>query len=116
MRVQAMRTALAVLAGLLGMTHLALTPLAYADWTIEALWFVGTGLAIVGAALANLMANQVTTPVRRSALAGINLVMGCFFAAAWSVLPGPQVILGGILFMSLAVFAIANGSTKTETA
>lgn len=114
MRLPATKTALAVLAGLLGIIHLALTPLAYADWSVEALWFVGTGLAIIVAAAANLMANQVTSPGRRLSLAAINLAMSCFFAAAWSVIPGPQVILGGMLFLSLAVFAIANGANHAK--
>ena len=45
MRLPAPRTALAMMAGLLGTVHLAVTPLAYASWTIDALWFVGTGIA-----------------------------------------------------------------------
>ena len=46
MRSQTLAMVLAIVGGLLGLVHIALTPLAYADWTIEALWFVGSGLAI----------------------------------------------------------------------
>ena len=37
MRLQTLALALAVIVGLLGGLHLALTPWAYAEWTIEAL-------------------------------------------------------------------------------
>ncbi len=39
-----MKTALTMLSGLLGTVHLALKPLAYASWSIDALWFVGKGM------------------------------------------------------------------------
>ena len=58
MRLPAMRTALAMLVGLLGTVHLALTPLVYASWTVNALWFVGTGMAMVIAAVANVIAGK----------------------------------------------------------
>ncbi|WP_379922692.1 hypothetical protein [Erythrobacter sp. R86502] len=95
--------ALALAAGLLGFMHVALTPLAFATWTIDALWFAGSGLAIIAAAGANLIGFHASDLRRRAALTVINLAMGGFFAAAWLVLPEPQVIIGGALFFSLAV-------------
>jgi hypothetical protein len=94
---------LAVVAGLLGLAHLALTALIYTSWTADALWFVGTGLAIVIAAAANIAAINALDHPSRLIMAIINVMMIGFFAAAWSVLPGPQVIVGGILFAGLAV-------------
>lgn len=47
--------ALAILAGLLETGHLALTPLLYPNWTMNSLWFVGTGLAMLIGAGANLL-------------------------------------------------------------
>lgn len=115
MRSQTLAMALAIVAGLLGLVHITLTPLAYADWTIEALWFVGSGLAIVVAAAANFIAYQSSDGGRQWILAVINLSMGCFFAAAWLVLPGPQVILGGVLFLCLAICALIAPATKAVT-
>jgi hypothetical protein len=103
MRLPATRTALAMLAGLLGVVHLALTPLVYANWTIDALWFVGTGIAMVVAAAANVIADEAPGLGVRMSLAAINITMSGFFAAAWLVLPGPQVIIGGLVFASLAL-------------
>jgi hypothetical protein len=36
------------------------------------------------------------------AIIGVNLCLVGFFAAAWPVLKGPQVIVGGVLFAALA--------------
>lgn len=108
MRLPAMRTALTMLAGLLGTAHLALTPLVYASWTIDALWFVGTGMAMVIAAAANVFAGKIPEVGVRMSLAAINVAMSGFFAAAWLVLPGPQVILGGLLFLGLALCGIPS--------
>ena len=102
MRIQALKRPLAIAAGLLGALHIALTPLAYSDWTIDALWFVGSGLAIVVAAAANLLVFEWAGRRSQMFVAVINLAMGCFFAAAWMVLPEPQVVIGGVLFLGLA--------------
>lgn len=115
MRVQTLASALAIIGVLLGAVHLALTPLAYVDWTIDALWFVGTGLAIVLAAAANLIGFQSSGVGSRLIVAAINFAMGFFFAAAWLVLPGPQVVIGGVLFFALAICSLANRRIKAVT-
>lgn len=107
MRTQTLAMVLAVVGGLLGLVHIALTPLAYAEWTIEALWFLGSGLAIVVAALANFVGFLSGGVRGQWIFTAINIAMGCFFAAAWLVLPGPQVIVGGLLFLSLALCSLA---------
>jgi len=112
MRAQTLARVLAIVGGLLGLVHIALTPLAYADWTIEALWFVGSGLAIVVAATANLAGFQSWAVGGSWILTAINLAMLSFFAAAWLVLPGPQVIVGGLLFLGLAICSLAVPLTK----
>ncbi|MXP13634.1 hypothetical protein GRI44_02555 [Altererythrobacter confluentis] len=106
MRIQTLGRALAIAAGLLGAAHLALTPLAYPNWTIDALWFVGSGLAIVVAAAANFDGFGKTGLRSRLFVALINIAMSCFFAAAWLVLPEPQVIIGGVLFLGLAACSL----------
>lgn len=96
---------LAVVAGLLGLAHLALTVLIYPKWTTDALWFVGTGFAILIGAAANIAAINALDRASRSIMVTINVMMTAFFVAAWSVLPGPQVIAGGLLFAGLAMCA-----------
>jgi hypothetical protein len=106
--------ALVVVAGLLGLVHLALATLIYGSWNADALWFVGTGFAIVIGAAANLVAMDAQDRASRSVLVIINTMMVGFFAAAWSVLPGPQVIVGGLLFAGLAVCAWRTASLKPQ--
>lgn len=96
---------LAILAGLLGSVHLALAALIYGSWTTNALWFVGTGFAIVIGAATNLTAINALDRFGRLVLVIINVMMTGFFAAAWLALPGPQVIVGALLFAGLAVCA-----------
>lgn len=103
---------LIAVAGLLGTAHVALTPLAYAHWTIDALWFLGSGLAIVGAAVANVVGMAQSTARSLWAMLAINLMMAGFFAAAWSVLPGPQVIVGGAVFMGLAACTLTRRTQR----
>jgi hypothetical protein len=100
---------LAIVAGLLGMGHLALAPLIYPRWTVDSLWFVGTGLAMLTGAGANLLATGAKDRMRRIGLVAINLAMAAFFASAWPVLPEPQVVIGGLLFAGLTVSAALHG-------
>jgi hypothetical protein len=115
MRAQTLAMVLAIVGGLLGFVHIALTPLAYADWSIDALWFVGSGLAIVVAGAANFVGFRSWGVGGQWILTAINLAMGCYFAAAWLVLPGPQVIVGGLLFLGLAICSLVAGRTKAVT-
>lgn len=112
MRAQTLAMVLAMIGGLLGLVHIAFTPLVYADWTIEALWFVGSGLAILVAATANFVGFESRRMGSQWILAAMNLAMVCFFAAAWLVLPGPQVIVGGLLFLGLAICSLADPLTN----
>jgi hypothetical protein len=112
MRAQTVAMVFAIVGGLLGLVHIALTPLAYADWTIEALWFVGSGLAIVVAATANVGGFQSRGVAGSWILTAMNLAMVGFFGAAWLVLPGPQVIVCGLLFLGLAICSRADPLTK----
>ena len=100
---------LAIFAVLLGTGHLALTPLLYPGWTIDSLWFVGTGLAMLIGAGANLIGIGAGDRAGRAGLVLINLALTAFFASAWPVLPEPQVVIGGALFAGLAVCSALLG-------
>lgn len=105
---------LAILSGLLGAVHVALTPLAFPGWTIDALWFVGAGLAILIAAAANVLGLLSPGGRGRMLLIAINLTMAGFFVAAWTILPGPQVIVGGAVFLILVCTNLAGQSTPKD--
>lgn len=103
MTISAVKLTLAIAAMLLGTAHMALTPFAYPIWTLDALWFVGSGLAILTGAAANIIGRDAENLSSRVMLGLVNLAMTGFFVAAWLVLPAPQVIVGGLLFAGLAV-------------
>jgi hypothetical protein len=114
MNLRRMSLVLAIAAGLLGTAHLALTPLLYSDWTIDSLGFVGSGLAMLTGAGANLLGIGVADRRQRAGLLLMNLAMTAFFASAWPVLPEPQVVVGGILFAGLAVSAAFSSHVAPE--
>lgn len=103
-----MRRALPVLTGLalaLGAIHLSLSALSWRNWSIEALWFAGSGLAILVAGLLNvaMMRAERTDHLQKTAWLLANLVMTGFFGVAWLVMREPQVIVGGLVFCLLSV-------------
>ncbi len=101
---------LAWLALLLGLVHLSLLLVAGSAWTESTLWFAGTGLAIVAAAMLNLIGRHIPgRSMSGLAIAAANAAMAAFFAAAWPLLQGPQVIVGAILFILLAGLTLLRG-------
>lgn len=89
---------------LLGLLHLALTLPIYGRLTLEALWFAGSGLAIVCCALMNFVALRNTSLSSRWAVVLANLLITGFFAAAWQMLPSPQVAAGFAIFVTFAAY------------
>lgn len=88
---------------LLGVLHLTLTLPMYGRLSLEALWFAGSGLAVICCALMNIVALRSRAPSGRWAIVIANLLIAAFFAAAWPLLPSPQVAAGFIIFIVLAV-------------
>ena len=107
--------ALATIAAVLGAGHLTLALLAYPAWTIDALWFVGTGLAVVIAAAVNFVALSGAGRNGQTLAIIVNFVMAGFFAAAWLVLPAPQVIVGSLVFFALAICGLAKHSKSQRS-
>lgn len=95
---------LASLGLLLGVLHLTLTLPMYGRLSLEALWFAGSGIAVICCALMNIAALRNSPPLTRWAVVTMNLLIAGFFAAAWPLLPGPQVAAGFIIFIILAAF------------
>ena len=89
---------------LLGVLHVTLTLPVYGRLSLEALWFAGSGLAVICCALMNVVALTTSAPSSRWAAVGADLLIAGFFAAAWPLLPGPQVAAGFIIFVILAAY------------
>ncbi len=95
---------LASLGLLLGVLHLTLTLPIYRRLSLEALWFAGSGLAVVCCGLINVVALRSSAPSTRWAVVTANLLIAGFFAAAWPLLPSPQVAVGFVVFIILAAY------------
>lgn len=103
MTLRGLTYALILICLLLGIGHIALTPLLYRGWTIDSLWFVGTGLAMMTGAAANILGLGSAGRLDRFVIVSVDVGLTLFFLSAWWVLPEPQVIVGGVLFASLAI-------------
>lgn len=104
--------ALSGAAVLLGLGHLSIAAMAFERLSFEALWFAGSGLAIVLAGLFNLFAQMARVGRTGRALLGIaNLATTGFFAMALTILPEPQVVIGLVLFGGLAALSWRTGVT-----
>ncbi len=96
---------------LLGVGHCALAVLAPA-FTVDALWFLGTGLAFVILAIVNLCLHHIRETAWTIVLGGLNLGIAAFFASAWTLLPQPQVMVGGVLFGAMAMLVWVGASKR----
>ena len=103
MTISGLKLTLAIAAMLLGTAHMALTPFAYSTWTVDALWFAGSGLAMLTGAAANIIGRDAASRSSHFMLMLVNMAMTGFFVSAWLVLPAPQVVVGGLLFAGLAI-------------
>ncbi len=105
-----MSTAHKIVTGLiiaLGVLHVLVTFCDYDSFSVEALWFVGTGVAIILAGFLNLILLRAVGEDRvvRLLCCITDITFTILFAAALLVLPQPQVFLG------LALFAVATAGS-----
>jgi hypothetical protein len=84
----------------LGAVHIAYTPWVYDGFSLDALWFIGSGIAIIFAGLLNvfLLRDKGKDRVMRWLVLGTNLILVFGFAGGLLVLKEPQVFIG--LFLS----------------
>lgn len=92
----------ALIALLLGVVHTALG-VAAASLTVETLWFTGSGLAIICAALSNLLQPIEFSKAHTILVEAQNVLLTGFFAAAWLIMPLPQVAIGFAMFFALTI-------------
>jgi len=91
------RIIFATLALLLGVAHLAFGVIVYQGYSLELLWFLGSGVAMIVTALANLNSGSI------GILRVQNTLMLVFLVALVLIAPQPQVVFGLILFSGLFV-------------
>jgi hypothetical protein len=92
----------------LGVLHLLFTFHDYSRFSMSALWFAGTGVAIILAGFLNLV---LLRDVGKDRLVWVlcsltNLIFAVLFAAALFLLPQPQVFFGMGLFLVATVVSL----------
>ena len=94
-----MRYILASLAIVLGIGHLTFGIIAYKDFSIDLLWFLGSGIAMIVTALANFKNEKIWILRVQNAL-----TLGFIVALAY-LLPLPQIWVGLVLFAGLFILS-----------
>lgn len=90
----------------LGVIHLALTPLFYDRFSPEALWFAGTGLALVFLGLLNLVAERAWEAWSLNVCIAANLA-GCVYGLLVVIaLPEIQAYLALVIFVAVTAGSI----------
>ena len=90
----------------LGCAHLLFTLHDYDEFSLDAMWFFGSGLALVFAGFLNVAysRNGVRDKLVRALTVLTNVLCALLFVAALSLMRQPQVIVGVALF-AFAAFA-----------
>ena len=96
---------LATAALLLGIAHLIFGVIAYKSFSLELLWFLGSGVAMIVTALANLNSGSVRI------LRVQNGLMFSFVVALVILAPEPQIWLGLMLFAGLLLTSCLKSQT-----
>ena len=92
----------------LGVLHVLVTFHDYDSFSVRAMWFAGTGVAIILAGFLNIVLLREAgkdTVVRTLCLIA-NLVFAVMFVLALLILPQPQVFVGAGLFIAATVFSL----------
>ena len=108
MKVRRTLYALAIASVLLGLGHTALTVPMHGGLTLPAVWFLGSGLAMILGGLMNLQALRARGSDRLGGWLPVlsNAALAVFALLVWRFVPAPQVavaiaLFGGSLLCSL---------------
>ena len=96
----------------LGCAHMLFTLHDYDEFSLDAMWFFGAGLALVFAGflnVAHLRAAAGRDPLVRALTVLTNVLCALLFVAALSLLRQPQVFVGLALFAFAAFAATRKG-------
>jgi hypothetical protein len=89
----------------LGILHTSLTPLFYSGFTVDALWFAGTGLGILFLGSFNLAI--LRAHVLRTLCLIANLIGSVYGILIVIVLPEPQAFLALLAFLGATIGCIS---------
>lgn len=107
------KTAHKILTGViiaLGVLHISMTFHDYDTFSMRALWFAGTGVAIILAGFLNivLLRDAGRDRVVRLLCVITNLIFAVMFVAALLLLPQPQVFVGAGLFIAATLLSLTT--------
>lgn len=95
----------------LGLLHVSVTFYDYDGFSLEALWFAGTGVAIILAGFLNviLLRDAGKDKLVQTLCVITNVVFAWMFALALLILPQPQVFIGLGLFIAAIILSLTLG-------
>jgi hypothetical protein len=82
----------------LGCLHIGFTPLNYSRFDMDAMWFVGTGFALILAGFLNVAMIRTADRVVRALCVITNVSFALLFGVALLQMVQPQVFVGVALF------------------
>ncbi len=91
---------------LLGTVHTTLTPLFYQDFSLGALWFAGSGLALIFAGFLNIIRIKIPETMIIIFCIIVNLMMLIFCVVAAILIRQFQAYTGLFLIMSALLFSV----------
>ena len=101
------QTVASILIVLLGLLHVSFTFLNYHGLSYDAVWFLGTGVAIVLAGFINIamLRDRASDTVIWTMALVTNLFFLLGFAFASYMMREPQVFIGAILFLATTIYS-----------
>jgi hypothetical protein len=106
---------------LIGVVHTALTPLFYDKFSPDALWFAGTGLAVIFLGLLNIVTERVREPWMLKICVAANIVGLIYCVLIVFALPEIQAFISLVIFLAVtagSIFALyeSAGQKRVEAA
>lgn len=92
---------------LIGVIHTALTPVFYDQFSVDAIWFAGTGLALIFLGLLNIVGERVFEPWVLNICIAANVVGLIYGFLIVIVLPEFQAFLSLLIFLMVTIGSIA---------
>ncbi len=91
---------------LIGVIHTALTPVFYDKFSPDALWFAGTGLALIFLSLLNIMAERLYLPWMLNLCVAANLLSCVYILLVVIALPEIQAFAALLIVLAVAIGSI----------
>ena len=98
----------------IGVIHMALTPVFYDQFSVDALWFVGTGLALVFLGLLNIVGERIFEPWVLNICIAANVVGLIYGLLIVIVLPEFQAFVSLMIFLAVTIGSITMRMSLTN--